>query len=938
MSLFCKIMSVNNLCTIAILFYCLNIFAINEPQIDNSLIDSAKNHNNLGVDLYNSGKYSLAYDEFKKSFLIKRNILPHNSPLLANAYKNLGSISYVLWNLDSAEIYFKKSLEIYLENTIDTTNLIILYNDLGNISFQKHDFDNAIAYYSKSISIAKNKIKSEIILRNLPIFYINLASSYLMKKDYSKSLLEFETAEYYAKKYNRSFLLDIYVLIAEQYYYQEDFSNTEKYFNQTLSLLKTRKETTEYEKAEIYLFYGIFKQEKKEYILANNYINKSKSIYLKKFGNIHPSVSKCYYYLGQQKTFLTQPDSAIYYFNLALGSLSPDYDPNNVVNFNFSKVQDKVLFATILKSKSDVLYKEWQKTGNISTLRSSYDYSELAVNVIENVKLMNQSLESKYKIIQESKPNNLKATFIAYNLIVTSSNTEYLEKAFMLSEKSKASILLSLIKENQAISFAGIPEELIKKELLLKKKISNLEGNIYESLKLEEKSQTETDIWKNQLFNTQQEYYKIIDIFEQNYPEYYNLKYDTKTTSVKEIKTRLKANETLIEYSMCDTMLFIFLINKNDSKLIYTKLDSDFHENVKNVRNNLVNFQFDATQKQKKSFVTSLKNLYNILLKPLDSQLNDKIIIIPDSELSYIPFEILLKDFDLNNHIDFRKLDYLLYTYKFSYSYSATLFYNQNPSKNSFSKNRTLCIAPIYEKAKNKLQKYNIQNVYRNNLTDIRGALTEATEIAELTRGKLLINNNANESNFKKEAPNYAILHLAMHTVLNDQNPMLSKLIFSEQQDTLEDNLLNAYELYNMHLNNEMIVLSSCNSGDGKLRQGEGIISLARGFFYAGCKSIVMTLWMVNDKKSALLMKDYYRELLKGNSKDASLKEAKIKFIESSNELYAHPFFWSGYLIIGDTSPVFYNKLLLMAALAMVALGIGVTLRLKSKNQSSKIS
>ncbi len=102
-----------------------------------------------------------------------------------------------------------------------------------------------------------------------------------------------------------------------------------------------------------------------------------------------------------------------------------------------------------------------------------------------------------------------------------------------------------------------------------------------------------------------------------------------------------------------------------------------------------------------------------------------------------------------------------------------------------------------------------------------------------------------------------------------------------------------------------MAVLSSCSSGFGKMHRGEGMMSLARGFYYAGCPSVVMTLWQVSDKSSSELMTDFYKYLKKGKSKQEAMRLAKIDYLDSSDDLTSNPYFWSGFVVLGDSSPIY---------------------------------
>jgi CHAT domain-containing protein len=154
---------------------------------------------------------------------------------------------------------------------------------------------------------------------------------------------------------------------------------------------------------------------------------------------------------------------------------------------------------------------------------------------------------------------------------------------------------------------------------------------------------------------------------------------------------------------------------------------------------------------------------------------------------------------------------------------------------------------------------------------------------------------------------------------------MLSKLVFTQIPDGEEDGLLHTYEIYNMKLNANLTVLSSCSSGYGKIQPGEGVQSLARGFAYAGCPSILMTLWEVGDYSTVIVMTGFYKYLKEHRTKPQALREAKIDFLNNSDELRSNPFFWASYVIIGDSTaiyPVRAEMATLSAFLLLLPLGL----------------
>ena len=132
----------------------------------------------------------------------------------------------------------------------------------------------------------------------------------------------------------------------------------------------------------------------------------------------------------------------------------------------------------------------------------------------------------------------------------------------------------------------------------------------------------------------------------------------------------------------------------------------------------------------------------------------------------------------------------------------------------------------------------------------------------------------------------------------------MSKFLFSPEADSSEDGKLHAYELFAMDLPAQMAVLSACNTGLGNLRRGEGMMSLAQAFTYAGCPSVVMSHWPVDDKSTADLMTSFYQHLADGLPKDEALRQARLGFLESATPANSHPYFWGGFVVLGDTSPI----------------------------------
>ena len=228
-------------------------------------------------------------------------------------------------------------------------------------------------------------------------------------------------------------------------------------------------------------------------------------------------------------------------------------------------------------------------------------------------------------------------------------------------------------------------------------------------------------------------------------------------------------------------------------------------------------------------------------------------------------------------------------------------------------------------------------------LRPLKGTLNEVEQIASEVKTKVYKGNEATESNFREKCGGFDILHLAMHAFINDSLPSLSQFAFKQMKGLTPDSdgLLSTADIYNLQLNARLAVLSACNTGTGQLRKGEGVISLARGFFYAGCPAIIMTLWEVEDNSGTKIMSSFYKYLKKGKNKDEALRLAKLKYLENANSRLAHPHYWLGFVSIGDKSSLYrsydfyFFALLLLAVLGVITEQI-IRLKKARKNRELK--
>ena len=408
---------------------------------------------------------------------------------------------------------------------------------------------------------------------------------------------------------------------------------------------------------------------------------------------------------------------------------------------------------------------------------------------------------------------------------------------------------------------------------------------------------------------------KIKSIINSNPHKFDSLKLGSNIVSVKTFQESIHPDELVLQYYLDDDFGLILYITKNTkghlilSKNIMNALPGNISFYRKGIKEGFSQNRREELSIMQRAGFQLYRNLLEPVLSKFDKKFN-KLIIIPDGELGYLPFELLCQEVR-PNETSYRNLNYLIKDYDVQYAHSSTLFVKQRKANNSNEPNKLLAFAPKYTYEDNQPRENDPLGVYRGQIVPLTFNVNEVKNISNYLNGKIWERDRAIEENFKKLSFKNSIIHLAMHAVTHHENPMLSKLVFTHQDvgDTnSDDGYLNAYEIYNMHIPANMVVLSACETGFGKLEAGEGVMSLARAFSYAGCPSVVMSHWNINDASTAVLMEYFYEGLSKGMSKDRALRMAKLKYLKTAPEAMSSPFFWGGFVLTGDDSPVVVEK------------------------------
>ncbi|MCK5169328.1 MAG: CHAT domain-containing protein, partial [Bacteroidales bacterium] len=365
----------------------------------------------------------------------------------------------------------------------------------------------------------------------------------------------------------------------------------------------------------------------------------------------------------------------------------------------------------------------------------------------------------------------------SYELYKLTNEQESLAKAFNFSESSKSAVLNETMKNISALNIGGIPDSLINKEKQLEKNIWTYEELIYEENKKKTPNKNKLGYWNKYLFEEKQEYSDLLNYLENNFKEYLSLKHQSNTISLEDLQASISRKESIVEFFLSDENLYTFLIQKNNLFFYRTDIDSVFNNHLSIVLESISNNNFshhgynEFAKFQKSSFYIYTKIFQDIE----DKIINSDLIIIPDGTLAYLPFEVLTTENKNFPHINYKKLSYFLYSNTISYSHSASFILN-NKNYAKTAEKSIGAFAPSYDNLNNLYEDlFPTRQQYREKLFPLKGIKEEVLKVTELIDGDKYLDMEASEKKFKEVAHTYDILHLAMHTIINDQNPMYSK-------------------------------------------------------------------------------------------------------------------------------------------------------------------
>ena len=599
------------------------------------------------------------------------------------------------------------------------------------------------------------------------------------------------------------------------------------------------------------------------------------------------NIGELYQNMGELKTSLE-------YFQKILPLYFPSFHNENIFS-NPENIEDYpynlIKIILFYKARSLIFLSETDTLNRLDYLASAYECYALADDIVELMRkrinnyddlLLHESLHAD--IMLEMSEN-------ALQLYSLTGEMAYFSKALEYMEKNKNMVLFVSGSPAEANKI-NYPYNIGQKRIQFQSEYNCIKDRLLNS------RQTENADSLNNLLSDK----KIeMDMFNwkvsKNYPASKYLNYPNVSFSLGEIQKKIKSNQAIIEYAeMCGDWFYtpdkIFAIAITKNKVDYFEIEGQEAYKLITGYYNLI-----SNRKNKPEIDSAGFKLYNLLLKPIENLIKNKeLIIIPSQHISLIAFDALPVSFSEQG-----KVRYMIEEHTIWETFSVSAFLQENTFP-KFADEQVLAMAPGFTK-ENKTQ-IAMLTKRDTSLIDLAGAQAECKEISSFFSTKLITGFDATENSFKTLSAYYPVIHLSTHGVPDDSNETMVRLAFSKRNDNKDDGFLNMYEVFNLNLNTDMVVLSACKTGIGELNRGEGNLNLAWAFTQAGAKSAVISLWDANDYASSVIMPAFYKYLAEGNTKPEALRKAKLEFIKLSDDLTCNPYFWAGFAYYGDDSKI----------------------------------
>ena len=480
----------------------------------------------------------------------------------------------------------------------------------------------------------------------------------------------------------------------------------------------------------------------------------------------------------------------------------------------------------------------------------------------------------------------------------------YAEAALAASERARARGLLDLLAEGRVGVGRGLDPDLRQREAELNAELARTAERLTAAQAAGPADPERiAELGRHRLAVEQQLETLAGEIRRRN-PRYAQVRHPA-PLDARAVQAQLDPETLLLEYAVGTEASYLFAVARDGLVLVRLPPLAEIEGRVLALREAL-----QATESQRRQlgrYTQAAAALYRDLIAPAGDLLRGRrrLLIVPDGPLHLLPFEVLLSG--PAGQQGMQDLPYLLRQYVVTYAPSASVlaeFREPRPRAGAPGAKRLLAFGDPWYGAERSRTAEVRAGVGPHDLPALPESRQEVSRIARLYPAPevaLYLDRDASEQNVKANPllASARTLHFATHGLIDEQLPLLSSLALARPEEGEEDGFLRTYEIFDLDLDADLVVLSACETGLGKQVSGEGLIGLSRAFFYAGASSLLVSLWNVAEVSTPDLMVSFYRQL-ESADKGEALRRAKLEMIAKGGA-YAHPFYWSPFVLVGDS-------------------------------------
>ncbi len=793
----------------------------------------------------------------------------------ARSCQSLGDIfKYDLYNFDEAEKNYQRALELWSRlDPSDTRGLTRLYYNLATTNRSQHDYETSITWCLKAVegSIA---MKDNAFLERS---YSILGNIYRDMHRYDSAVVYYQKGVAVNNQINKGkqneTLAGLYSGWGEASYMQGDLDDAAKRLSMSVAIYQSLESPDKSIYMHTVMLFAKVCIERYDLDQASFLLSVAE--HLKTTLNLERGgpVALLYGTFGDYMARTGNHNSAYKYYQRSLQATTLEQLDENSNPTEIDRVDFKGFAYDALLSKADALI----ATNHVDEALDCFSIAE---------KLMIAG--RKELDTEDARWNYIDASFRLYE--------NALSALHRLNDPSHADLTLHFMEASKSKSLADALQEVELRKVLGPNDtlLSRLRALRQHSLKLQHQiNEKDESSVRDQLIRTGQQISAVEASLNSVYPSYLKTRYENITTQLPELKEKIrKSSAVLVEYFWGFDNIYAIVVS-DGIELFHLGKPAEVQPSISKLVDHLTAKTNRYSPADVGDFANVSNALYRTLLQPFEDKLAGKkrVVVVPDGPLIQIPFETLVTQFEPGTA--YNKLKYLLSTHIVSYGFSGSYFASERkPAKRSPS-----------------LLAFGFTGMSDvpspdPNITDIAGSETELIALSQkFPNGTYLYGPDVTERRFKSDAGKYDLIHLAVHGS-SDTNRDYAATFYFRDASGPEDGRLYWYELYSMNLRASLAVLSSCESGIGKTYKGEGMLSMANAFTFAGCSNVVMGLWKVDDQVSVKLMDTFYSELLDGMAIDEALALAKRAYLASADQVTANPKLWGSLVAYGEAQVV----------------------------------